>query len=77
VIDVLKLDIESSEKELFSQNFEPWLAKTKMIIIELHDSMKAGCAKQFFEAVNKVFPNYDLSIKGENVILVNKGFISN
>jgi hypothetical protein len=75
-IDVLKLDIESSEKELFSQNFEPWLSKTKMIIIELHDTMKEGCAKQFFETVNKVLPGYDLSIKGENLVLVNKGLPS-
>jgi FkbM family methyltransferase len=73
-IDVLKLDIEASEKELFSQNFYPWLSRTKMIIIELHDSMKEGCARQFFETVNSVFPHYQLSIKGENVILVNTSF---
>ncbi len=76
-IDILKLDIESSEKELFTANYDAWLPKTKMIIIELHDTMKEGCSKQFFETVNKVFVDYDLSIKGENVILVNKGFQSN
>jgi hypothetical protein len=47
-----------------------------MIIIELHDTMKEGCAKQFFETVNKVLPCYDLSIKGENLVLVNNGLPS-
>ncbi|GEO11751.1 FkbM family methyltransferase [Segetibacter aerophilus] len=74
VIDVLKLDIEASEKELFTTNYHNWLAKTKMIIIELHDTMKEGCARQFFETINKVYSSYELSIKGENIILVNKNF---
>lgn len=72
VIDVLKLDIESSEKELFSENYSQWLSKTKMIIIELHDLMKEGCARQFFQTINKTFQDYEFSIKGENVVVVNK-----
>jgi FkbM family methyltransferase len=71
-IDVLKLDVEGSEKEIFSENFETWLPKTKVLIIELHDEMKKGCSRSVFKAVNK----YDFSfcIKGENIIFTNNEF---
>jgi hypothetical protein len=70
-IDILKIDIETSEKQLFSSNFEKWLPKTKVIIIELHDRMETGCAKSFFSAINKCYTNYTYSTLGENVIITN------
>ncbi|WP_207494032.1 FkbM family methyltransferase [Aridibaculum aurantiacum] len=70
-IDILKLDIESSEKVIFSSNYEYWLSRTRMIIIELHDSLQAGCAQQFFEVIQKVFNKYSFAVKGENVIITN------
>lgn len=71
-IDVLKLDIEGSEKEVFEENFEKWLPLTKVLIIELHDEMKKGCSRSVFNAVNK----YDFSFdtKGENIIFTNNAF---
>jgi FkbM family methyltransferase len=66
-IDILKIDIEGSEKELFESNFEYWLLKTKVIIIELHDRMRKGCSKSFFKALSKL--NYRLELKGENIII--------
>ncbi|NSW45960.1 MAG: FkbM family methyltransferase [Bacteroidales bacterium] len=65
-IDILKIDIEGSEIELFQSNFEQWLPITKVIIIELHDWLRKGCSKQFFSTL----VNYDfvLSHKGENII---------
>lgn len=36
-VDILKIDIEGSEKELFEKNIENWIEKVKVIIIELHD----------------------------------------
>lgn len=71
-IDILKLDIETSEKVLFSENFENWLPKTRMIIIELHDWLKEGCSKTFFMALNQMINNYELITSGENVIIINK-----
>lgn len=65
-IDILKIDIEGSEIELFSSNYETWLPITRMIIIELHDWMREGCAKQFFTTLVKY--NFQLSHKGENLI---------
>ncbi len=71
-IDVLKLDIESAEKQLFSDNYMNWLPKTKVIIIELHDWMLDGCSKSFFTAINKAFNNYTYQQAGENVIIINR-----
>jgi FkbM family methyltransferase len=73
-IDVLKLDIETSEKRLFSENFLTWLPKVKTLIIELHDWVEEGCSKPFFEAINKSFSKYKFSMKGENVIIDNINF---
>lgn len=74
-IDILKLDIETSEKILFSENYESWLPKIKIIIIELHDWMEIGCAKPFFIAINKCMKNYEYSIVGENTIIFNRDII--
>lgn len=70
-IDVLKLDIETSEKQLFSKNFLNWLPKVKLIIIEFHDGFEKGCSKTFFEAINKTFNDYSLSVRGENIVIRN------
>jgi len=70
-IDVLKIDIESSEKQVFLDNYEKWMPITKMIIIEIHDWMVDDCAKPFFVAVNKIYKHYNYSIKGENTIIIN------
>jgi FkbM family methyltransferase len=68
-VDVLKLDIESSEKQVFGSGFEAWLPKVKTLIVELHDSTEAGCAKAFFEAIQQTFSGYKFSVQGENVII--------
>jgi FkbM family methyltransferase len=72
-VDMLKLDIEGSEKEVFLNGFEAWLPRVKTVVIELHDRMKAGCAKSFFEAVNATFPGYTFSLSGENIVIENSG----
>ena len=66
-IDIIKIDIEGSEKELFESNFENWLPKTKVLIIELHDRMRAGSSKSFFTALSKY--NFSLAQSGENLII--------
>lgn len=68
-IDILKLDIEGSEKEVFSKNLE-WLDKTNMIIIELHDKLTRGCSESLYSNINKgIWNKFN---RGENVILVRK-----
>ena len=74
-VDVLKLDIESAEKQLFMDNYREWLSKTRVVIIELHDWMIEGCSKPFFSAINTVFHDYSFSQVGENTIIVNKDLL--
>jgi len=50
-IDILKLDIEGGEKQLFSSNYKNWLDKVKLIYIELHDRHIKGCSKSFYHAI--------------------------
>src|SRR6476620_6692815 len=35
-IDILKIDIEGAEKDLFEKNYESWLPKVKVIMVETH-----------------------------------------
>jgi FkbM family methyltransferase len=52
-IDILKIDIEGAEKEVFSADAGAWLAKTNMLIIELHDRFRAGCSEAVHNAVRQ------------------------
>jgi len=74
-IDILKLDIEGSEKEVFEQGSEKWLPLTKVLVIELHDKMKSGCSRSVFHAMGKYDFSFDM--KGENVIFTNNSFLKN
>jgi FkbM family methyltransferase len=65
-IDILKIDIEGSEKELFESGYEDWLPKVKTIVIELHDRMRENASLSFFRALCKY--NFSLEIKGENLV---------
>jgi FkbM family methyltransferase len=65
--DIVKLDIEGSEKEVFSENYESWLGDVSILIIELHDRMKEGCSDTFINAVNKY--NFNVEQHGENIVL--------
>ncbi len=69
-IDLLKIDIEGGEKELFESNYENWLPKTKYIAIELHDGIKMGSSKSFFKAISRY--NFSCHKKGGNLLFVNK-----
>lgn len=48
-IDLLKIDIEGAEKELFS-HANGWLSKVETILMELHDQFKAGCTRTVYRA---------------------------
>ena len=67
-IDILKLDIEGAEKEVFSKNFKPWLSKTNIIIIEFHEGYSPGCRKVFHNAIKKY--NFKAFNNGENEIFI-------
>jgi FkbM family methyltransferase len=49
-IDLLKVDIEGAERELFDGD-TGWMAVTRTVLIELHDRMRPGCEETFLRAV--------------------------
>jgi len=52
-IDLIKIDIEGSEFEVFSHNFNTWLPKVKALLIEIHDEINDNCSKSFFRALSE------------------------
>lgn len=67
-IDLLKLDVEGSEKELFEDpTCHRWLARTRMIFIELHDRIKPGCTDAMEKAIESY--NFKRMYCGSNLIL--------
>lgn len=65
-VDILKVDIESAEKEVFEAIPKDFFKKVKIIIIELHDRMKMHCSKTFFNAIADF--DYVLEFRGEYVV---------
>ncbi len=57
-VDLLKIDIESAEKELFSENVHLWLPRTRRLVIELHGP---DCERIFFDAMNGHCTNFERS----------------
>lgn len=49
-VDILKMDIEGAEKEIFSAPTD-WLKQVRLLIIELHDNYNPGATKAFFKAI--------------------------
>ena len=47
-VDLLKLDVEGSEKEIFGPDAADWLPKVRNILIELHGP---DCQSRFFDAL--------------------------
>lgn len=69
-VDLLKLDVEGSEKELFSEEYEQWLPKVRILIVEMHDRMKKGCSKAVLSAINQF--DFSLDVAGENIVFTNE-----
>lgn len=64
-IDILKIDIEGAEREVFNDT-SAWIDKIDVIIAELHDRLKPGCESSFYTGT-KDFNNK--WFHGENVFL--------
>jgi FkbM family methyltransferase len=54
-VDLLKVDIEGAEREVFGAGAEQWIPEIANIVIELHGQ---GCPERFFEAMSAY--DYDL-----------------
>ncbi len=49
-IDILKLDIEGAEREVF-QHAGPWIRQTGILCVEVHDRYKPGCSAALLDAI--------------------------
>jgi len=67
-IDLLKLDIEGAEAEVFSGDCGSWMPKTGAIVLELHDRFRPGC-DELFRAAARQFSFEQVPGMGDNVIV--------
>lgn len=65
-IDILKIDIEGAEKEVFDSS-ESWIGKVNIIIVELHDRIKDGCRESLERATTDF--SYRRNISDCNLLL--------
>lgn len=68
-IDILKIDIEGSEKEVF-ENPSKWIERVSAIIIELHDRFRPGCSRHFYRFMDH---HPQEGVLGDCVIVAKEG----
>jgi FkbM family methyltransferase len=71
-VDLLKMDIEGAEKEIFN-NSKNWIQKIDTIIIELHERAKDGCCRAFYRNTIDFINEWSV---GENIYLTRNNNIS-
>lgn len=67
-IDILKMDIEGSERNVF-ENAEDWINRVGIITVELHDRICKGCEKSF-KLATREFSRFEKN--GEKIIAYRK-----
>jgi FkbM family methyltransferase len=66
-VDVVKVDIETSERFLFAKN-TGWLDRVNCVAIEFHDRIVPGCREPVVAALDRHFGEYDEVSRGENTM---------
>lgn len=64
-VDILKIDIEGAEREVF-RDPSAWLDKVDALIVELHERLKPGCNRSFYASTHGFDREW---LQGENVYL--------
>jgi FkbM family methyltransferase len=64
-VDIMKIDVEGAERELFGHNANEWLSRTNLIIIETHDRFCPGAEDAVRSALAADFQ--ELPRRGENL----------
>jgi FkbM family methyltransferase len=72
-IDILKIDIEGAEKEIFETGAEAWVPVSKLIIVETHDRYKKGTSKAVFNTISRY--DFSLEVSGENLAFYNNDLV--
>jgi FkbM family methyltransferase len=66
-IDLLKVDIEGAEKEVFQNGTDKWIHRIGVIAVELHDNIAPGASQSLNEALQG--RNHQASTSGEYTII--------
>jgi FkbM family methyltransferase len=67
-IDVLKLDVEGAEKEIFEHSCD-WIDRVHAIFVEIHDRFRPGCG----EALAAATPHFDrFEVAPMTTLLINR-----
>ena len=69
-VDILKVDIDGVEVELFSTNAREWLPKIKCIMVETHDRFRAGSDAVVTSAISDT--HVELPQQGENRVFMRR-----
>jgi FkbM family methyltransferase len=69
-VDILKVDIEGAELEVFSEDLTSCLERIRMIIIETHDRFRPGSEAAVRKAIAPLFE--ERPSKGENLFFIRK-----
>jgi FkbM family methyltransferase len=65
-IDILKMDIEGAELEVFRES-SAWIGRVNLLIVELHERLKPGCLRSFYNGSNGFDKEWQ---QGENTWLM-------
>lgn len=71
-IDVLKIDIEGAEREVFGHAGR-WLDRVDLIVVELHDRVRPGCSRAFYAATAGFPVEWH---HGEHVVVARQGLLA-
>lgn len=61
--DLVKMDIEGAEREVLSEGLHPWLGRTAVLAVELHERHRKGCEASLDRAAASA--THDREIVGE------------
>lgn len=69
-VDILKVDIEGAEKELFSKECSQWIHKIKCMIIECPDNDNPLTTARIYKNLANSDYHFNTYLNGENLVLV-------
>ncbi|MEI8298397.1 MAG: FkbM family methyltransferase [Pseudomonadota bacterium] len=74
-LDILKLDVEGTEHDLFSDpGCHEWISRTNMIFVETHDHQRPGCSRVLEAALAQ--HHFERSQVGENAIYLRTALLA-
>jgi FkbM family methyltransferase len=75
-IDFLKIDIEGSEKQIFSNNTESWVELVNIVACETHDRFLEGCTESYERLFSHDFDYFETgefrTFVRKNISLIDK-----